>query len=74
MAFLLELFERLGDRLEIFAADEGHRLNIAEAIAGLARDTELYLCGPMRTPRRGAPGVGRGRTASDVVALRDFRQ
>jgi vanillate O-demethylase ferredoxin subunit len=48
MAFLLELSQRLGNRLEIFATDEGHRLNIAEAIAGLARDTELYLCGPMR--------------------------
>jgi hypothetical protein len=33
---------------EIFATDEGHRLNIAEAIAGLAREPELYLCGPMR--------------------------
>ena len=65
MAFLLELFERLGDRLEIFAADEGHRLNIAEAIAGLARDTELYLCGPMRlldAARQAWAGAGRPAT------------
>ena len=48
MAFLPELFERLGDRLEVFATDEGHRRNVAEAITGLARDAELYLCGPMR--------------------------
>ena len=66
MAFLLELFERLGDRLEIFAADEGHRLNIAEAIAGLARDTELYLCGPMRlldAARQAWAGAGRPATS-----------
>ena len=65
MAFLLELFERLGDRLEIFAADEGHRLNIAEAIAGLARDTDLYLCGPMRlldAARQAWAGAGRPAT------------
>ena len=48
MAFLAELSERLGERLEIFASDEGRRLNIAEAIAGLGEDAELYLCGPMR--------------------------
>jgi len=48
MAFLPELSERLGDRLEIFATDEGRRLNIAEAITGLGADTELYLCGPIR--------------------------
>jgi ferredoxin-NADP reductase len=48
MAFLPELSERFGDRLEIFATDEGHRMSVTEAIAGLARDAELYLCGPMR--------------------------
>jgi vanillate monooxygenase ferredoxin subunit len=48
MAFLPELSELLGNRLEVFATDEGRRLNVAEAIAALARDAELYLCGPMR--------------------------
>ena len=66
MAYSLDLSERLGDRLEIFATDEGHRLNIAEAIAGLPGDTELYLCGPMRNSstrraKRGPRRDGRRR-------------
>src|SRR3981189_2713837 len=66
MAFLLELFERLGDRLEIFAADEGHRLNLAEAIAGLARDPEVSLGGRMRlldAARQAWAGAGRPSTS-----------
>ena len=41
--------------------------------AELSGVTELYLCGPMRL-LDAARQAGPGRTASDVVALRDFRQ
>jgi ferredoxin-NADP reductase len=47
MAYLDELQTALGDKLMIFAADDGHRLNLAKTIADLPRQGELYLCGPL---------------------------
>jgi ferredoxin-NADP reductase len=48
MAFLDELSELLGDRLELFVSAEGNRLDIGAEIDRLRPDGELYLCGPLR--------------------------
>jgi ferredoxin-NADP reductase len=48
MAFLDELSELLGDRLELFVSEEGIRLDVGEQIERLDPDGELYLCGPLR--------------------------
>jgi len=48
MAFLEELSELLGDRLELFVSEEGNRLDVGEQIERLDPDGELYLCGPLR--------------------------
>jgi vanillate O-demethylase ferredoxin subunit len=48
MPFLDEVRALAGDRLELFVSAEGERLDIAEQIARLHPDGELYLCGPLR--------------------------
>jgi vanillate O-demethylase ferredoxin subunit len=48
MAYLGELQAMLGEHLQIFAGDEGSRIDLAGEIAGLRPGAELYLCGPMR--------------------------
>jgi vanillate O-demethylase ferredoxin subunit len=48
MAFVEELGELLGDRLEIFVSSEGRPLELAAEIERLHPDGELYLCGPLR--------------------------
>jgi ferredoxin-NADP reductase len=48
MAFVEELGELLGDRLELFVSTEGNRLDVAAQIDRLDPDGELYLCGPLR--------------------------
>ena len=48
MAFVDELGELLGDRLELFTSAEGRRLDLAAEIDRLHADGELYLCGPVR--------------------------
>src|SRR3954464_14665884 len=48
MAFVEELSELLGDRLELFVSAEGNRLDIGGEIERLDADGELYLCGPLR--------------------------
>jgi ferredoxin-NADP reductase len=48
MAFLDELAELLGERLELFVSAEGGRLDLDAAIESLHPDGELYLCGPLR--------------------------
>jgi ferredoxin-NADP reductase len=48
MAFVDELSELLGDRLELFVSAEGNRLDLAAEIDRLHPDGELYLCGPLR--------------------------
>lgn len=47
MAFADELQSELGERVELFAGDEGRRLDIAAEIAALPMDGELYACGPI---------------------------
>jgi vanillate monooxygenase ferredoxin subunit len=48
MAFLEELSDLLGDRLELFVSADGDRLEIGAEIDRLDADGELYLCGPLR--------------------------
>ena len=47
MAFANELMGLLGGQLELFAGDEGRRIDIAAEIEALAPDGELYVCGPI---------------------------
>jgi vanillate O-demethylase ferredoxin subunit len=47
MAFLPELFDRLGVRLNVFASDEGARMDLAAEIARLPQAAEAYVCGPL---------------------------
>jgi ferredoxin-NADP reductase len=47
MAFADELAQRLGERLEVFAGDEGRRIDIAAELTLLPPDGELYVCGPI---------------------------
>ena len=66
MAYLSELQAMLGERLQIFAGDEGSRIDLAGEIAGLRAGAELYLCGPMRLlaeARRHWTQAGRAPTA-----------
>jgi ferredoxin-NADP reductase len=48
LAFVDELAELLGERLELFVSAEGGRLDLDAAIESLHPDGELYLCGPLR--------------------------
>jgi ferredoxin-NADP reductase len=48
MPFVDELFELLGDRLELFVSAEGNRIDVGAEIDRLGPDGELYLCGPLR--------------------------
>ena len=48
MAFVAELEERLGDRLSLHVSEEGSRIDLAAAIAGLGPEAVCYVCGPMR--------------------------
>ena len=47
MAYLGELEALLGSRLQVFASDEGSRLDLASEIAAAHPATEAYLCGPI---------------------------
>jgi vanillate O-demethylase ferredoxin subunit len=47
MAFLPELSELLGTRLEVFPLDQGRMLDLDTEIAALPLDGELYVCGPL---------------------------
>jgi ferredoxin-NADP reductase len=47
MALADELQAQLGARLELFAADEGRRIDLAAEIAALPPEAELYVCGPI---------------------------
>jgi ferredoxin-NADP reductase len=47
MPFLNELRELLGDRLELFPADQGKAIDLAAEIAVLPENAELYVCGPL---------------------------
>jgi ferredoxin-NADP reductase len=47
-AYLPELSAVLGDRLAVFDASAGQRVDLAGEIAALAPDAQVYLCGPLR--------------------------
>ena len=47
MAYLDDLEKLLGPRLQVFAGDEGSRLDLAREIAALHPSAEAYLCGPI---------------------------
>lgn len=47
LAFVADLQALLGDRLQVFVSDEGQRLPLADALAGVADGGEVYLCGPV---------------------------
>jgi vanillate O-demethylase ferredoxin subunit len=48
MAFLSELSALHGDRLILHVDDESTGLDVEEFVATVARDSELYMCGPIR--------------------------
>ncbi|MBV6762317.1 PDR/VanB family oxidoreductase [Rhodococcus opacus] len=48
MAFLPELTEMHGDRLEVHIDDEGTGLDIPTLVDGIDPHAELYMCGPIR--------------------------
>ena len=48
MAFLDELFELHGDRLRVYADDEGSRNDLQALLARPRPDTQVYACGPVR--------------------------
>lgn len=47
MPFVAEMRVLLGERLELFCANEGQFIDLAREIAGLPADGELYVCGPL---------------------------
>lgn len=48
MPFIDDLQTRLGNRLSIYASDEGQRMDIAREISAIAAGTQVYVCAPMR--------------------------
>lgn len=48
MAYGEELRAIHGDRLQVFIDDEGDSLNVANLMEKVGKDTELYMCGPIR--------------------------
>jgi vanillate O-demethylase ferredoxin subunit len=47
MAFVDELGALLGDRLQVFAQDDGEALDLDAEFAALPPDGEAYICGPL---------------------------
>lgn len=48
MAFLAELAELHGDRLHVYAGDEGRRNDFKALLGQPTSDTRIYACGPVR--------------------------
>ncbi len=48
MAFVDDLVARYGERVEVFAADEGRRLDLSDRFATPVARTVVYACGPAR--------------------------
>jgi len=48
MAYLAQLQDEHGSRLEVHVDAEGSSLNVNELLARAGADTELYMCGPIR--------------------------
>ncbi len=86
LPFVDDLRSRLGDRLELFARDEGRRIDLEREIAALAPGGEVYVCGPIGLldearavwQRSGRPASGlrfetfgnTGRFAAEPFAVR----
>jgi vanillate O-demethylase ferredoxin subunit len=47
MPFLDELTACLGQRLSVFASDEGQRVNVTKVVDNIEAGTQLYVCGPL---------------------------
>ncbi|MGP8122550.1 MAG: PDR/VanB family oxidoreductase [Xanthobacteraceae bacterium] len=66
-AYLDDLAEKLGDRLQVHASDEGHRLDLDATIARLPADAMVILCGPLRLLDAARQSwSAAGRPASDL--------
>lgn len=48
MAYLADLQAELGDRIRVHVDDEGTTMSVAELVASVGEDTEVYMCGPIR--------------------------
>lgn len=48
MAYLDDLLDLHGERLEVHVGDEGTSLDVPALVASIEPDTELYQCGPIR--------------------------
>ncbi len=48
MAFVDDLVDRFGERVEVYAADEGRRLDLAARVGAPVARTVVYACGPAR--------------------------
>jgi ferredoxin-NADP reductase len=48
LAYVDELTEEFGDRLELHLSSEGNRFDVAGAIAAAGAETHVYCCGPER--------------------------
>lgn len=48
MAYLQDLQDLHGDRLQVHIDDEGSTLEVNNLVGGLGLGTELYMCGPIR--------------------------
>jgi len=48
MAFRDRLERQLGNRLSVYSAADGERLDIAATLSSLGEDTVIYVCGPKR--------------------------
>ncbi|QOD02679.1 PDR/VanB family oxidoreductase [Pseudarthrobacter sp. BIM B-2242] len=68
MAYLTDLQDLHGDRLQIHVDDEGSSLDVSALIGGIDPGTELYMCGPIRL----MDAVRRGWTEREL-ALPDLR-
>jgi vanillate O-demethylase ferredoxin subunit len=68
MAYLTDLQDLHGDRLQVHVDDEGSSLDVNALIGGIDPGTELYMCGPIRL----MDAVRRGWTEREL-ALPDLR-
>ncbi|MDQ0000031.1 PDR/VanB family oxidoreductase [Pseudarthrobacter sulfonivorans] len=68
MAYLTDLQNLHGDRLQVHVDDEGSSLDVNALIGGIDPGTELYMCGPIRL----MDAVRRGWTEREL-ALPDLR-
>lgn len=71
-AFADELASLLGSRLEIYASNEGRRVDIAAAIASLGEDGEFYVCGPIGMLDEARAAWARSGRSADRLRFETF--